>query len=458
MTALGNWGGIAVVVVGLLAMLVVLRLVSTRLGLHPELSRKLAHVGLGLATLSFPWLFRDTWPVLLIGALAVLTLVSLRYVPALRARVGRVINDVDRSSGGDLYFPIAATGLFVLARGNAVLYSIPILTLAFADAVAALTGVFYGHLRYEGAEGKKSLEGSAAFFLVAFLATHVPLLLFTSVGRPESLLIGLTFGMLVMLLEAIAWRGLDNLFIPFGGFLLLRGFVALDAAALVGRLMATILLLAFAVAMRKRRTMTDAAVLAGVLVGYVAWSVGGWLWLVPPLVLFLVYTLLWPRNAQLRERPHDIVAVFSVTACGLLWLLLATVLQRPTLYLAYTLSFAANLAFIGITWWRDYRRRDRPWRGIMAASLVGWLAFFLPYVVVLAWSGGPARLAFADTLAALPALLVAGVAFHAFVPARRHRENDQFPWARQAALSLGASALGLAIVEQAPALLQRASP
>ena len=31
---------------------------------HPELLRKLLHVGMGLTTLLFPWLFADAWPVL----------------------------------------------------------------------------------------------------------------------------------------------------------------------------------------------------------------------------------------------------------------------------------------------------------------------------------------------------------------------------------------------------------
>lgn len=433
------WVGIAAVVVGLLGMLAGLRVVRARFGLHPELTRKMAHVGIGLASLSYPWLFHERWPVLVLGGLAVMTLLALRYVPALRGSVGAVVNGVNRSSAGDLYFPIAATGLFLLSGGDRVLYSIPILTLALADAVAALVGVFYGHFKYEGAEGKKSLEGSVAFFLVAFLATHVPLLLGTSVGRAESLLIGLTFGVLVMILEAVAWRGLDNLFIPFGGFLLLRAFLLLDATALVLRLAVTLAMLGLVLAMRRQRTLTDAAVLAGVLVGYVAWSVGGWRWLVPPLVLFLLYTLLWPRSSQVRERPHDVTAVLSVTGCGVLWLLLATVLARPGLYFPYTLAFAANLVFIGINWLRDYRR-DPVWRAVLASAAVAWLAFMLPYRAVT----GAARPTATHLGLALAAMILAGVAYVVLIPRRHHAEPSRdFPWGRQALLGLGASMVGL---------------
>jgi phytol kinase len=437
------WVGIALVVVLLLGMLALLRWVRARWAPHPELLRKMAHVGLGLASLSFPWLFDEAWPVVLIGALALTTLLALRYVPALRSGVGGVVNGVDRSSGGDLYFPVAATGLFLLARGDPVLFSVPILTLAFADAVAALVGVFYGRFRYDGAEGKKSLEGSAAFILVAFLATHVPLLLFTQTGRAESLLIGLTFGVLVMLLEAVAWRGLDNLFIPFGGFLLLRSSLALDAPALTVRLAITVAMLVLVLLLRKRRTLTDSAILGGVLVGYVAWSVGGWHWLLPPLVLFLAYTLLWPRSAQIRERPHDMVALVSVTSCGMLWLLLATVMRRPDFYYPYTLTFAANLCFIGITWWRDYRRSAAPWRGVVASAAVAWVAFLTPYIVV----EGASRAALVAALHGFVALTVAGGFFTLVVPNLHNRPSRDFPWARQALLGLGASGLGLFLVD-----------
>jgi phytol kinase len=328
-TADDRWLRMAIVVAVLLALLGGLRLLRARYRLHPELARKLMHLGFGLVTLAFPCLFDSVWPVVAVSALAVGNLLALRFVPALRWSVGDVVHGVDRSSLGDLYFPVAVTGLFILARGSWVLYTLPLLTLTLADAVAALIGVSYGRLTYTGTDGRKSLEGSLAFFLVAFLAIHIPLLLFTPTGRAESLLIGLTFGLLVMLLEAVAWRGLDNLFIPFGGFLILRVFLSLDASALVVRLLVTGAMLAVVLVFRRRRTLTDSAWLAGVLVGYVAWTVGGREWVVPPLILLALYTIVLPRNPHVRERPHDIVALATVTPTGMHWLLHSNVLKRP---------------------------------------------------------------------------------------------------------------------------------
>jgi phytol kinase len=433
------------VVLALLGMLAGLRLLRQRVSLHPELARKLSHLGFGLITLTFPWLFQSVWPVVVVSVLAILTLLALRYVPTLRASVGEAVHGVDRSSLGDLYFPIAVTGLFVLAKGSWVLYTLPLLTLTLADAVAALIGVSYGRIKYDGTEGRKSIEGSLAFFLVAFLAIHLPLLLLTPTGRAESLLIGLTFGVLVMLLEAVAWRGLDNLFIPFGGFLLLRVFLGLDARELLARLLVTGAMLLVVLVLRRRRTLTDSAALAGALVGFVAWSVGGWRWVVPPFVLMALYTSVWPRANQVRERPHDMVAVFSVTSTGLLWLLLSIVFGRPGLYYPYTLAFAANLCFIGVTWFRDYRRNASPVLAVAATAGMAWIVFLLPYVVV----GSMTRRVLLEGAMGIVPLVIAGGLFVFVVPNRHYRAGLQFPWARQAVLGLGASALGLLLATYA---------
>jgi phytol kinase len=429
------------VVLALLGLLAGLRLLRQRVTLHPELARKLSHLGFGLITLTFPWIFRSAVPVLVVSAIAIVSLLALRYVPSLRASVGEAVHGVDRSSLGDLYFPIAVGGLFLLADGNWVLYTLPLLTLTLADAVAALIGVAYGRLKYDGAEGRKSIEGSLAFFLVAFLAIHLPLLLLTTTGRAESLLIGLTFGVLVMLLEAVAWPGLDNQFIPFGGFLLLRAVLALDAPALLARLIVTGAMLLVVLVLRRRRTLTDSAALAGALVGFVAWSVGGWHWVVPPFVLMALYTIVWPRNRQVRARPHDMVAVFSVTSTGLLWLLLSVVFARPAFYYPYTIAFAANLCFIGITWFRDYRRSASAVNAIAVTAGMAWLVFFVPYVLV----GAMTRPILIDAMLGIIPLVIAGAAFVLAVPNVRNRTSLQFPWARQAVLGLGASALGLSL-------------
>src|SRR5262249_18012010 len=151
---------------------------------HPEVVRKLLHMGMGLVTLSFPWLFDETWPVIVLAVLSIALLTSARLVAGLKSSLGSVVSGVARASLGEISFPVGVAVLFVLLiHGGAapfdlraVLYCIPVLLLTLADAAAALIGITYGRLQYPTADGVKSAEGSVAFFACAFFCTHVPLL------------------------------------------------------------------------------------------------------------------------------------------------------------------------------------------------------------------------------------------------------------------------------------------
>ncbi len=209
----------------------------------PERLRKLLHMGMGAVTLTLPWLFKRPWPVVCLALLFVSGLTALRASRSLQRGLGGIIDGVDRKSLGDIYFPAAVGLLFLWSAGDPLMFCLPVLLLTFADAAAALAGTRYGGLRFPSARGAKSVEGSTAFFAVAFLSTHIPLLLFTDTARAASLLIALTLAIQVTLLEAGAWGGLDNLLIPLAAFILLKSFLPLDLISLVARFSLALLLL-----------------------------------------------------------------------------------------------------------------------------------------------------------------------------------------------------------------------
>jgi phytol kinase len=337
------WTGIALVLGTLAVLMGVLRIFQGRIS--PELSRKGVHVGMGFVCLFFPLLFREPWPVLLLALLAVGGLAVTRYLPFLKRAVGGVLGGVERLSFGEFYFPIAVAVVFVLAGGNTLLYVIPILTLTIADTVGALIGIRYGFARYRTDEGNKSAEGSVAFFTAAFLTCHIPILLFSQTGRSESLLIALCAGFVVMLLEAISWRGQDNLIIPIGMFVLLHFYLPLGVNALLVRFLVILGLTILVIVVRKRTTLSDSAVLTGALSGYAIWAFGGWFWLFPALLLFLIYIGLpsFPSDARPIQNLH---AVTRVMAGGFLWLLLAISIHRSEFFVAYLLCMAAHTANI----------------------------------------------------------------------------------------------------------------
>jgi len=433
------WAGVGLVLVALGGVLASLQTYQRRCAPPPERVRKLLHVLMGLVTLSFPWLFDAAAPVLVLAGLAVVGLIGLRVFTTLRAGIGAVVHAVDRESLGEIYFPVAVALLFVLAKGDPILFGVPILILTLADALAALIGMRYGQVRYTTGEGEKSAEGSIAFFLVAFLSVHVPLLLFTETGRAETLLIAAILGVLLALFEAIAWRGLDNLLVPLGAFVLLKVYLTFDVASLGARLVVAAALVAFTLAWRRRTTLNDGGALAAALVGYVCWSVGSWPWLLPPLVVLLSYTLYAVRAPADLARAHDPRVVLSVSAAGLLWLFLAKALAWGELHFVFTLSFAAQLAMAGLADLSEAWPAMRPRRAILLCGVTAWLFLIVPWV---AYAGLDPGHAVPGTLA-LPIVVAAASALWWLEPTIRGAKGDGWRWARQALIGFAASLLGL---------------
>ena len=217
---IGSWLGIALVLVIFGALLAVLGRTSYRH--HPEVARKALHVGMGLVTLSFPWLFSRTWPVLLLACVTLLILLGLRARCLMARNFGRALNGVARASHGEIWFVLGTCAVFMLAAGDALIFCVSMLILTFADAAAALAGTWSGRHRYPAWQGEKTAAGSAAFFVVALCCTYLPLALLAPGAGIEHLITAVLVAGMTTILEAVAGRGLDNLLVPVGAYAALK--------------------------------------------------------------------------------------------------------------------------------------------------------------------------------------------------------------------------------------------
>lgn len=404
-----------------------------RFAIGSEGLRKLAHLGTGALAIPFPWMFSSLRPVLLVCGLALVLLTAVSKIPSVRTRLGGSLYCVDRDSYGEFYFPIAVALLFMLGRGDKLLYTIPILVLTFADAVAAVLGSRYGKVEYEGIGGKKSLEGSVAFFTVAFFSVHVPLLLYSDLGRAQTLFIALDIALVVMLLEAVSWRGLDNVVIPLGVFLLLHIYTSLPVPDLVARFIAALVLIAFVLLYRSRTTLQHTALLASALVLYASWAIGGWRWFIAPALLFLSYSLFVPRSYLANTRKDNVLAVASVASAGFLWLYLAHVRDDRGLIFPYTAGYTVHLAILG---WTLHVLRDpafSAWRRGLVLLVQCWLLMFVPYVLLAGFS----RSSVFEAILALPLCALSFAMFCIIEP--RHQglySVDAWRWLREASIVL----------------------
>ena len=348
------WAGIAAVLAVLALSMLALRRAQLRRRLTPEQTRKGLHLAMSAVALAMPWLFDALWPVVTLAVLAVGAMLAVRYVPFLRDHVGGVLHAVERASVGDVCFPLAIVLLYALAADSPVLYAIPILLLGLADPAAALIGTTHGLSPYSTQEGQKSREGSVAFAFVAFLCVHVPLLVFTPVGRPESVWIAAIVAVLATIVEAVSWRGLDNLFVPLGAYAVLIRLLTFDATLLAGHFVTLAVLVGVAAVLRRETTVGGAGVIGAALIGYLVWALGGTAWLIPPALVFVLYARIWPAAREAdglphdpARRPHTAHNVFSVSSVGVFWLLAAGALDVELLF-PYALAWGATLAFLGV--------------------------------------------------------------------------------------------------------------
>jgi len=415
--------------------------------LHPEIPRKLVHVALGLATLSFPWLFDSTWPVVLLAVFCVALMAAVRTIPRLRSHLGKGLHGVKRSSWGEVYFAIAVALVFWLSGGDPVLFSLPVLVLTLADASGALAGMRYSSesSRYETLDGRKSVEGSVAFFVVCFLAVLVPLLLATEIDRAECLLIALAIAAVAMLIEAISVGGLDNLLLPLGTWALLVRLVDLELVPIVVRLGVVLGLLALVLMVRRGSSMDGGSLLGAVLLGYGGWVFGGWWCFVALLGLFASHLWAIRSMRQSAHSPivpvHDLWPILSLAITVMVWLAIGQALSGWRLestdhfgvlpaVLGITIHFALiNSATVAVL----VPSRSRAQR-ILLSSVKASLFSFVP--AVFEFGSGAIGLALLSVVVCVIAIVIVGATLR----------TDQLPNTRQRWLLQALVATPLAMV------------
>ncbi len=231
---------IAMILLLLVSLLRLLSFLREKTALGPELSRKLAHILMGLVTLSFPWLFNAVWPVVLMAILAIILLSAIRFWPPLKNHLGQAILCSERFTLGEIFFPLGVLVAFLLSDSDKLLYVVSILTLTIADPIAAFVGLRFARSRRRPIP-KKSIEGSVAFLLAASLTAFIALKSVAGMNISESLLISLNFGIILALIEAVSLWGSDNISVPVGAIILLKVLPYFSLSAQMVLLIAAIL-------------------------------------------------------------------------------------------------------------------------------------------------------------------------------------------------------------------------
>ncbi|MEC7358339.1 MAG: hypothetical protein VYC09_07860 [Verrucomicrobiota bacterium] len=236
-----------------------------------EISRKLVHAFMGTVILSFPWLFKDLTSIIVLCVLITGIFFTIRYHSRLLSLFGVALHDIDRRSWGDIYFPISVTMVFWISDNDPVLFGIPILLMTFADSAAALSGKDQSPQK-KFPSNSKTNKGSAGFFFVGSLVTSIWLLFFSSLGAWHLILTAALVSMITMLVERIATRGLDNLFVPLAASYFLPLYMSSSVSEILIQFLVIGVCIGTGYAFRK--FISPKISCASILVIYVLWLIG----------------------------------------------------------------------------------------------------------------------------------------------------------------------------------------
>lgn len=311
-------------------------------GWDAEWARKAIHISLGLYCLSFPWLFDGPGPVVLVCGLALAALTAIRLNRALRDGLGHGLLGVARHSYGEMLFAAAVAVTFALTfglhPGPKVAYLLPIAILTLSDAAAALVGSHYGRQRFRVADGGKSWEGVAIFFLTAWVLAMILLLLASPADRLSVVVLGAVIAAYGSLVEATSWRGLDNLFVPLALNLLLIHHLNTDPGWLALAALGFLLPLAIALHQVRQRGIDPHGV-CFLATSLATIALASHVWMALPALLLLPCLALRPDNEAARRLG------LAILALGLGWYLLNQLAGIGTLH-GYTTSLLALAALI----------------------------------------------------------------------------------------------------------------
>jgi len=387
---ISEWLRVAAVLAVLFGGLPVIRFLVTRSGAGPEVSRKAVHVAMGLICAAFPWIFDRPLPVWILAGLATVPLIILRMVPSLKAGVGATLHGISRPSYGEVLFAPSVAAVFHMSHGEPLLHLIPVTILAIADAAGALAGTRWGRLRYGCGEGFKTIEGSAAFMITAFLAVFLPLVVIGGFDPWKALWIGLTMGLLVMMAEGLADRGFDNLIIPLGSFFVLARLIPLETSPLVVRFVVASGLLALVLSGSRWSTLSGGALLGCSLLGYGCAIMADFRFALPAVGIFICHLVTTRKNRFVGVFDHRLDAVLSHAIGCLPWVVLVErkIISDSMGLLGVSIAMASQLGILDMaTYWWIHQRPSPIWRsmakGWAFAALPGLVWFWPDYSLLL---------------------------------------------------------------------------
>ncbi len=191
--------------VGFLIILGITELFRGSFQFTTDLTRKIGHMLSGVYIFFLPYFLNKTELIILS-----LLFVGILFVTK-TLKIFQSIHGVSRKTWGEIYFPLSLGILaFFFLPDHILSAQFGVLVLGFSDALASIIGIEYGSHEIKIFGHKKSLEGSAAFFLT----TCILICAFLPGGSFSFYGIAIFAAFFLTCIELVSKNGLDNLFLP----------------------------------------------------------------------------------------------------------------------------------------------------------------------------------------------------------------------------------------------------
>lgn len=206
---MNNWLGLLICLIYIFGIIGAAEALRRRQGYSSDFTRKVIHIGVGMMSWGLHFLFDTPW-------FFIVACVLFMVINFLDWRYGffAAMASSDRSNLGTVYFPLAAAVVAFLFWERPPLMVAALMPLTWGDGLAPVVGRAYGRRAYTVYTSRRTLEGSAGFFVAGFFFTWLAL---WAVGGPPAisplaaLLPALAITAATTLVEAISVWGLDNL-------------------------------------------------------------------------------------------------------------------------------------------------------------------------------------------------------------------------------------------------------
>ena len=220
------------------------------------------------------------------------------------------------------------------------------------------------------------------FFMVAFMATLVTLLLYTQVGREETLIISAIVGFNAALVEMISHSGNDNLLIPLTTFAFISIHIGHDLQMLRMHLMIFGVIFILVTIANRVKILSKIAIVEAIVVGYLTAILYGGYALIPPLFTIMTVMRFPKRRKNEKSNLYDarIIetnVIIPIAICGIA----AITGWRKELFMIYASSYAMHLiinTFVRFKYYLNFSEID----SILFAICKGIGFVFIPSLIV----------------------------------------------------------------------------